>query len=152
MSERGGVVRAQPPQLRNTAAFRRKISRNTCTRLDFCYIANDLQLVNPMNRSWRPRWHAVVAGFSLALWLFMAAAEACPTLHAWLHGGAVPDQDDCAVVAVAHGKVETIVADIPVVVPVTTLEIIFLPEFSAPHTASVILPDGRGPPVFCTVS
>jgi len=107
-----------------------------------------LQLVNLTSRSWRLRWHAVTAGFSLALWLFMAAAEASPALHAWIHGGSVPDNDDCAVVAIAHGKVETVVAAIPVVAPVATLEIVLLPEFSIFRPASLLLPDGRGPPAF----
>ncbi len=105
-----------------------------------------------MNRQWRLRLRAVTAGLSLALWLFMMTAEACPALHAWMHGGTVPDNDDCAVVAIAHGKVETIVANAPVIVPVMALEIILLPEFSVFHPASVVLPDGRGPPVPFVVS
>jgi hypothetical protein len=107
-----------------------------------------LQLVNLTSHPWRLRWHAVTAGLSLALWLFMAAAEASPALHAWMHGGSVPDNDDCAVVAVAHGKVETAVAEIPVVTTVTAIEIVLRPEFFVFHPASLILPDGRGPPVF----
>jgi hypothetical protein len=97
-----------------------------------------------MNRQWRLRLRAVTAGLSLALWLFMMTAEACPALHAWMHGGTVPDNDDCAVVA--------IVANAPVIVPVMALEIILLPEFSVFHPASVVLPDGRGPPVPFVVS
>jgi hypothetical protein len=108
--------------------------------------------VNPVNRQWRLRLHAVTAGLSLALWLLMTVAEAYPALHAWMHGGAIPDNDDCAVVAVAHGKVETVVATPLVVTPVTTLEIVSLPEFSIFRSARIFLPNGRGPPVFFAVS
>jgi hypothetical protein len=111
-----------------------------------------LQLVNPINRRWRLRLHAATAGLSLALWLLMTVAESYPVLHAWLHGGSIPDNDDCAVVMVAHGKVETVVATTPVVTPVTTLEIVLLPEFSNFCPAKISLPDGRGPPVFFAVS
>jgi hypothetical protein len=105
-----------------------------------------------MNRQWRLRLHAATAGLSLAIWLLMTVAESCPSLHAWMHGGAIPDNDDCAVVAVAHGKVETVAAATPVVTPVTTLEIISLPEFSVFRSALAFLPDGRGPPVLFAVS
>ena len=45
---------------------------------------------------------------SLALWLFMAAAELYSPLHAWMHGGAIPKEDnDCAIVLIAHGKIDT---------------------------------------------
>jgi hypothetical protein len=105
-----------------------------------------------MNRQWRRRLHAATAGLSLALWLFMLVAETCPSLHAWMHGGAIPDNDDCAVVAVAHGKVETVACSAPVVVPVTMIEIVSLPEFSVFRSARIFLPDGRGPPVRSAVS
>jgi hypothetical protein len=82
----------------------------------------------------------------------MTVAEAYPALHAWMHGGAIPDNDDCAVVMVAHGKVETVAAITPVVTPVTTIEIVSLPEFSIFRSARIFLPDGRGPPVLFTVS
>ena len=99
-----------------------------------------------MNRRWQLRFRAVTAGLSLALWLFLLAAEASPSLHAWMHGGAVPDHDDCAVVALALGKVDPLTASVPVIMPVTTIEIVVRPEFSEFHPTSLILPDGRAPP------
>ena len=63
----------------------------------------------------RQRFYAATAILSLAVWLFMAAAETCIPLHAWLHGGAIPDNDDdCAIVALIHGKIETTPCDVPV--------------------------------------
>ena len=53
----------------------------------------------------------------------MAAAETWTPLHAWLHGGSIPDNDDdCAIVALIHGKIETTPCDVPVVVPATFVE------------------------------
>jgi hypothetical protein len=86
------------------------------------------------------------------MWLLLTVAEAYPALHAWLHGGTIPDNDDCAVVAVAHGKVEPVTCDVPVIVPVATIEIVLLPVFSVFRPAGVFLPDGRGPPVLSVVS
>jgi hypothetical protein len=83
----------------------------------------------------------------------MAAAELCPPLHAWLHGGAVPDNDDdCAMVAIAHGKVETAACAAPAAVPVAWIEIVPRLEFSVFRPAIAFLPNGRGPPVLHAVS
>jgi hypothetical protein len=85
---------------------------------------------------------------SLAVWLFMAAAEWCTPLHAWFHGGTIPDNDEgCAIVALAHGKVETVHGAAPAIVPVTGIEITPRLQFSTFCPAPVFLPAGRGPPV-----
>lgn len=60
-----------------------------------------------ISRRLRLRLHAATAVLSLAMWLFMIAAEAYTPLHAWLHGGSVPDDDDCAIAALTHGTPET---------------------------------------------
>jgi hypothetical protein len=92
-------------------------------------------------------------GLSLAVWLFMAAAEVWTPLHAWLHGGTIPkDDDDCAIVAIAHGKIETVACDIPVAVPITWIEVAPRIEFSIFSKGIVLLPNGRAPPVFSAVS
>ena len=83
----------------------------------------------------------------MALWLFMAAAEVCTPLHSWLHGGTIPDNDNCAIVAIAHGKMETVVCAAPAVLPVIGIEIAPRIENSIFCPAAVFLPDGRGPPV-----
>jgi hypothetical protein len=85
---------------------------------------------------------------SLSVWLFMATAEWCTPLHAWLHGGTIPDNDEgCAVIAIAHGKVETVGGPAPAIVPVMGIEIGPRLQFSMVCPARAVLPDGRGPPV-----
>lgn len=93
-----------------------------------------------------------MAVLSLALWLFMAVTEVCTPLHAWLHGGAIPENDDCAVVAIAHGKVTAVLVPAPMVVPVTGMEIVPRLEFSVFRPVIAFLPDARGPPVLPVVS
>jgi hypothetical protein len=105
------------------------------------------------NRRTRERIFFAWAVLSLAVWLFMAAAEICSPLHAWLHGGTIPkDDDDCAVVAIAHGKIETVTPDAVVPVPVIWVEVTPQTEFSVLSTAIAFLPNGRGPPDFPAVS
>ena len=82
----------------------------------------------------------------------MAAAEIYSPLHAWLHGGAVPDDDDCAVAAITHGKIETVSPDIAVPVPITWIEVTPQIESSVFSTAIALLPNGRAPPVLPAVS
>jgi hypothetical protein len=96
----------------------------------------------------RQRLHLAAGVLSLAVWLFMAAAGVCTPLHAWLHSGAIPvHDDDCALVAIAHGKVATVIYAAPAaVVPVMGIEITpsrLLPTFCP---TSAFLPDVRGPP------
>jgi hypothetical protein len=113
----------------------------------FLLICKRLHLANSTNR--RPRgWiFTTTAILSLAVWLFLAAAESYAPLHAWLHGGTIPDNDNCAVVAVNHGNVETIVCSTPAVIPVIWVEIAPRLEFSVFSPSTALLPDSRGPPV-----
>jgi hypothetical protein len=104
------------------------------------------------NRRTRERIFRATALLSLALWLFMAVAENCKPLHEWLHGGSIPDNDDCAVVAIAQGKIETIDFQPPVFIPMTGIEIILRAEISVFVPASKNLPPSRAPPVPCSVS
>lgn len=106
-----------------------------------------------INRRTRLYLHRASAGLSLALWLFMAVAENYTPLHAWLHGGTIPeDDDDCAIVAIAHGKIETVACDIPVVVPVTWIEVTPCLEFSVFSKPIENLLSGRAPPALPVVS
>lgn len=96
----------------------------------------------------RQRLYLAAGVLSLAVWLLMAAADLCTPLHAWLHGGAIPvNDDDCAIVAIAHGKVAMVIGAPSAVVPVIGIEIVPRLEFSAFLLTSAFLPDGRGPPV-----
>jgi hypothetical protein len=111
-----------------------------------------LRLRNHINRRWKLRLHAATASVSLGIWLLLTVAEAYPALHAWLHGGAIPDNDDCAIVAIAHGKVEAATCDAPAPLPLPGLELALRAEtftFSPPR---LFLPDCRGPPVLLVVS
>ena len=77
----------------------------------------------------------------------MAAAELWTPLHAWLHGGTIPDDDDdCAIVAIAHGKIDTASPDIAVPVPITWIEVTPQIESSVFSTTIALLPNDRAPP------
>ena len=84
----------------------------------------------------------------------MAAAEICTPLHAWLHGGTIPDNDDgCAIVAIAHGQFDSPACNIPVVAPMAWIEVTSpRVEFSIFRTSSEFLPLGRAPPALYAVS
>lgn len=120
----------------------------------FVSIANDLRYgKRQFNHRTRQRIFTAWAALSLAVWLVMTAAEICPPVHAWLHGGTVPkDDDDCAVVAIAHGKVEAVTCDVPIVVPITWIESAPRVEFSVFIPARKNLLFGRGPPALPAIS
>jgi hypothetical protein len=105
------------------------------------------------NRRTRERIFFAAGALSLALWLLMATAEICTPLHAWLHGGTIPkDDDDCAIAAIVHGKIETAPCAAPAVVSVTWIEITRSAEISIFVPADKHLPLGRGPPALPVVS
>ncbi len=100
----------------------------------------------------RRRLYQATGVVSLAVWLFMAAAEVWTPLHAWLHGGTIPkDDDDCAIVCIAHGKIETVACDVPAVAPVVWIEAAPRIGFSVLSPTIIFLPNGRGPPAFSAV-
>ncbi len=117
--------------------------------------ANDLRYRKcQFNRRTRERIFFATGVLSLALWLFMATAEICTPLHAWLHGGTIPDNDDdCAIVAIAHGQYDSPISDIPTVAQTNWIEA--TPprvEFSIYSPAIENLPQGRAPPALPAVS
>ncbi len=88
---------------------------------------------------------AVTALALLGCLMLLLAAEGYEPLHRWLHGGTISDDDDCAVVLLATGKVDvsaTAQAVIPVIVVVAAL----VQTFISPLIAKLPLPHGRGPP------
>jgi hypothetical protein len=106
-----------------------------------------------ISRRIRQRLYLAAGVLSLAVWLFMAAAELYTPLHAWLHGGTIPkDDEDCAIVCIAHGKIETSTVNIAVPAPVVWIEVSPRIEFSVSSTGIALLPNGRAPPVFSAVS
>lgn len=82
----------------------------------------------------------------------MAAAENYKPLHAWLHGGTIPDDDDCAIVAITHGKIETTPVVAPLALPVTWVEIGPVLESYVFRWSVPKLPNGRGPPSLPAIS
>src|SRR5208282_2777502 len=110
----------------------------------FASIANRLQYGRcQVNRRLRQRFYVAATILSLATWMFMAAAEVWTPLHAWLHGGSIPDNDECAIVAITHGKIETTPCDVPAVVSATWVETTPRIEISFFSTAVEYLPQGR---------
>ena len=105
-----------------------------------------------IDRCLRRRLHTTTALVSLALWIIMAAAEICTPLHAWLHGGSIPDDDDCAIAILAHGKVETSIGGAPAVAPVAWIEISPRIELSVFHPVMAFLANNRGPPALPALS
>ena len=77
----------------------------------------------------------------------MAAAEIHPPLHAWLHGGTIPkDDDDCAIVLIHHGKVDKSVAVVEVsVAPAVVVGDVLTPDPVFAAVDYLLLPN-RGPP------
>jgi hypothetical protein len=101
----------------------------------------------------RQRLFVAAGVLSLAVWLFMAAAELCTPLHAWMHGGTIPTtDDDCAIACIAHGKIETATVNVPIPAPVVWIEVAPRIEFSVLATTLAQLPNGRAPPFFSAVS
>jgi len=90
--------------------------------------------------------YRAAAVLSLVLWLALAAAGAWEPFHAWLHGGSIPDSDDCPVAALQQGKLVASAAA-AVVVLVLAGVVAFRFVVFPPFVASVPLPDVRGPPV-----
>jgi hypothetical protein len=101
-----------------------------------------------LNRRTRGYLHRATGGLALAVFLLVSTAEICPPLHAWLHGGSIPDDDDCAVVAIALGHVDAGIADVPPVMPVHWIEIEPRQEITTLIVLDKNLPLERGPPFF----
>ena len=83
----------------------------------------------------------------LAVWLVMCMAEACPKLHAWLHGGTIPDNDDCAIVMLAQGHAEVGIQAPPALFVLFFFLILPMVSFAPfPDSLLALLPSGRAPP------
>jgi len=106
-------------------------------------------MLTPFQLSRRTRLylHCATGALCLFVWLFLATAELCKPLHEWLHGGSIPDDDDCPVVAVAVGHVHVEVCDVPQLMPVAVIEIALRPETSSCVSFEKVLPNDRAPPV-----
>jgi hypothetical protein len=103
----------------------------------------------PTSRRTRGYIHCVTGAVALFVWMFLWTAEIHPPLHAWLHGGSIPDDDDCPVVAIATGHVHIGVAEIQPPAPVNVIEITPRVEITVFVSTEKVLPPERAPPLSC---
>jgi hypothetical protein len=109
-----------------------------------------MKLPIQLSRRTRSRLHRATGLVALFAWLFMSSAEFCTPLHEWLHGGAIPDDDDCPVVAIAQGHVDAAtVIEVPPLMPVLLEEITPRVEVIVFVSSDKILPNDRAPPASC---
>ena len=102
-----------------------------------------------MNRRTRRYIHRVAGAVALFCWLFVSAAEYFPHIHAWLHGGTIPDDDDCAVVMLAAGHADMAALEVQLAEPVIYIEITPRVEIAVFVPVEKILPNERAPPLAC---
>lgn len=100
-----------------------------------------------MSRRARVYLHCAAGAVALFVFQFMWTAEICPPLHAWLHGGTIPDDDDCPVVAVAAGHVHVTICHVEPVIPVAFIEITQQEIVAVFVPSEKVLPNERAPPV-----
>jgi hypothetical protein len=105
-----------------------------------------------LNRQGRQRLHAVTAGVALALWLFLMVAEVWTPLHAWMHGGTIPENDHCAVATLHHGKIDVAPVDLILPLPPAGIAVARRSELPAFSPLIFSLPNGRAPPMPSVVS
>jgi hypothetical protein len=95
---------------------------------------------------WNQRRPMAAALFLVAVWLLLLAAEASQPFHIWLHGGKIPNNDDCGVALVHHGQVDTsataVTASLP---PAVMIVCVPTPSRIFPSVGS-LLPSSRAPP------
>lgn len=84
--------------------------------------------------------------------LLLNALAASPALHELVHSDACEAGHQCAVTLFAHGQVDAVSIDVPVVAPLPLVESVPLVEFSLFPPAIENLPAGRAPPVSSLIS
>jgi hypothetical protein len=102
-----------------------------------------------ISRRTRGYVHRVAGAVALFVFLFMWTAEISPPLHAWLHGGSIPDDDDCPVVAIATGHVHMAIVEVRAPAPVNVIEITPRVEITVFVPSEKLLPSERAPPLSC---
>jgi hypothetical protein len=95
---------------------------------------------------------ASIALLLAALVLLLDAMAASPTLHELIHKDAGQAEHQCGVTLFAHGQVDSVAVDVPVIA--AALSIATTPQivFSIFSPAIENLPAGRAPPVLPAVS
>jgi hypothetical protein len=87
-----------------------------------------------------------LAALLVGLILLLNAMAACPALHELIHKDADHADHQCAVTMFAHGKVDSVTCEVPIVAPTVWVEIVPLSKFSVFSSAIQNLPHGRAPP------
>ena len=99
-----------------------------------------------------PPAKAFLASLLVALVLLLDAMAVCPALHELIHHDAGKPDHECAVTMFAHGQVDSISVDVPVVTPQVFVFNVPQIEISIFSPAIDNLPAGRGPPALPSVS
>jgi hypothetical protein len=89
---------------------------------------------------------SLVAALLVGMVLFVAVLASSESLHKLIHSDADEASHQCAVTLFAHGHVESVVCDVPVVLPATFVETTPIAVFSIFSPALEDLPHGRAPP------
>jgi hypothetical protein len=92
-----------------------------------------------------------LAALLVGLILLLNAMAACPALHELLHKDAEHADHHCAVTMFAHGKVDSVTCEVPIVAPAVWVEIVPLSKFSVFSSAIQNLPHGRAPPAVASL-
>jgi hypothetical protein len=93
-----------------------------------------------------------LAALLVGIILLLDAMAACPALHELIHKDAGQADHDCAVTMFAHGKMDSTIIDLPVIVVVVSFVAEPRIEFSVFRPAIENLPASRAPPLPCSVS
>jgi hypothetical protein len=76
----------------------------------------------------------------------LMAADGYQPFHAWLHGGKIPHNDDCAAATIHHGKLDTPAAIASVsLTPAVIVDCVLTPS-PVPRSVDYLLPSSRAPP------
>ena len=78
--------------------------------------------------------------------LLLNALAASPALHELIHNNADRASHACVVTLFAHGQIDSVSGEVPVVVPAAWIETASSMIVSVPGTAIENLPPGRAPP------
>jgi hypothetical protein len=89
---------------------------------------------------------AFVASLLIALVLLLDAMAVCPALHELIHHDAGKPDHECAVTMFAHGQVDSVSVDVPIVTPQVFVFAVPQVEISVFSPAIENLPAGRAPP------
>jgi hypothetical protein len=87
-----------------------------------------------------------LAALLVGLVLLLNAMAACPALHELIHKDADEADHHCAVTMFAHGQIDSVTCEVPIVAPTVWVETVPLSGFSVFSSAIQNLPHGRAPP------